>query len=542
MNILAVIPARGGSKGIPRKNVRLMNGEPLIAYAIKNGLNSKYITDVVVTTDDDEIANIAETYGADVIMRDNHLAEDHVTLDPVIYDATAKMKIQKNKSYDIIITLQPTSPILKVTTLDNAIEKFIDNQYDTIISAVNRPHLSWGEKDNKIVPMYEKRLNRQLLPKNYVETGAFLITKREVMTETTRIGKNISVYEVPEEESVDIDSKEDWMLCENLLKKKRIVFRCDGYKEIGMGHIYHCLTLAYALTGHDVIFVTNEKYEEGLKKIQDSYMQYTTIKNDQEFFDFLKKYKPDIIVNDCLDTTKTYIEHLKELCKKVITIEDMGEGAKYADVVINALYSNQNNPNEYCGEKYVCLRNEFLISKPKKFCDIVENILIVFGGTDPSNLTKKIYHVAKEIAKKVPKVNFIFITGIGYDCKENNLISDEEYNITVLNNVNDISRYMRQADLAFTSQGRTVYELASLGVPSIVLAQNERELLHTFAQMPNGFMNLGLGANISEETIINTLEWLIQTPQIRMEMRNLMLKNNLRDGLKNEIEIILEEI
>lgn len=542
MNILAVIPARGGSKGIPRKNVRLMNGEPLIAYAIKNGLNSKYITDVVVTTDDDEIANIAKTYGADVIMRDNHLAEDHITLDPVIYDATAKMKIQKNKSYDIIITLQPTSPILKVTTLDNAIEKMIDNQYDTIISAVNRPHLSWREKDNKIVPMYEKRLNRQLLPKNYVETGAFLITKREVMTETTRIGEKISIYEVPEEESIDIDSKEDWMLCENLLKKKRIVFRCDGYKEIGMGHIYHCLTLAYALTGHDVIFVTNEKHEEGLKKIQDSYMQYITIKNDQEFFDFLKKYKPDIIVNDCLDTTKTYIEHLKELCKKVITIEDMGEGAKYADVVINALYSNQNNPNEYCGEKYVCLRNEFLISKPKKFCDIVENILIVFGGTDPSNLTRKIYQVAKEIAKKVPKVNFTFITGIGYDCKENNLISDEEYNITVLNNVNDISKYMRQADLAFTSQGRTVYELASLGVPSIVLAQNERELLHTFAQMPNGFMNLGLGANISEETIINTLEWLIQTPQIRREMRNLMLKNNLRDGLKNEIEIILEEI
>jgi len=539
MNILAVIPARGGSKGIPRKNVRLMNGEPLISYAIKNSLCSKYITDVVVTTDDEEIASISECYGAETMLRDKGLAEDHITLDPVIYDATIKTEKQKNKTYDIIITLQPTSPVLKASTLDNAIENFIENNYDTIISAVNRPHLSWGEKENQIVPKYEKRLNRQQLPKNYVETGAFLITKRNIMNENTRIGEKVSIYEVPEEESIDIDSTEDWLLCENLLKKKRIVLRCDGYKEIGMGHIYHCLTLAYALTGHEVIFVTNEKYKEGLKKIQDSYMQYTTIQNDQDFFDFLEMYKPDIVVNDCLDTEEEYIKKLKELCGKVISIEDMGEGAKYADIVINALYSQKKNCNEYCGEKYVCLRNEFLISKPKKFHEVVENILVVFGGTDPSNLTRKVYQIVKEITKIHPEICFTFITGIGYNCEENNLVSEEDQHIKVLKNVSNISKYMQQADIAFTSQGRTVYELASLGIPSIVLAQNQRELLHTFAQMPNGFMNLGLGISISAETIKNTLEWLIQTPQIREEMRELMLKNDLKDGLNRELELIL---
>ncbi len=539
MNILAVIPARGGSKGIPRKNVRLMNGEPLISYAIKNSLHSKYITDVVVTTDDEEIVNISKCYGAEVIIRDNSLAEDHITLDPVIYDATIKTEEQKKKKYDIVITLQPTSPVLKVSTLDNAIENFIENNYDTIISAVNRPHLSWGEKDKQIVPQYEKRLNRQLLPKNYVETGAFLITKRDIMKEMSRIGEKVSIYEVPEEESVDIDSKEDWMLCENLLKKKKIVFRCDGYKKIGMGHVYHSLTLAYALTGHEVIIVTNEKHAEGLKKIQDSYMQYITIQNDKDFFKFLEEYKPNIIVNDCLDTEEKYIKKLKELCEKVVTIEDMGTGARYADIVINALYNEQKNANEYCGSKYVCLRNEFLVSKPKEFCNEIENILVVFGGTDPANLTKKVYNIAKEITKTYPKICFTFITGIGYNCKENDLLSDEKSNIKVLNDVNNISMYMQQADIAFTSQGRTVYELASLGVPSIVLAQNERELLHTFAQMPNGFMNLGLGENLSEETIKNTLEWLIETPQIRKEMRELMLKNDLKDGLNREVDLIL---
>lgn len=87
---------------------------------------------------------------------------------------------------------------------------------------------------------------------------------------------------------------------------------------------------------------------------------------------------------------------------------------------------------------------------------------------------------------------------------------------------------MKDADLAFTSQGRTVFELSSLGIPSIVLAQNEREQLHTFAQMQNGFLNLGLGKDISTETIESTFGWLVDTEQIRCEMRDLMLKHDLK--------------
>lgn len=540
MNILAVIPARGGSKGIPKKNIRLMNGQPLIAYAIKNGLNSKYITDVVVTTDDKEIEYIAKQYGAEVIKRDPKLADDKTTLDPVIYDAMIKDENKKNKKYDIIITLQPTSPVLKTETLDKAIEQFLDSDYDTYISATNKPHLSWTKNNGKIVPSYEKRVNRQQLPPNYLEAGAFFISKRDNVTENTRIGKNVSVYEIPEEESTDIDNSIDWVICENILRKKKIVFRCDGYKELGMGHIYHCLTLAYNLTGHDVIFVTNKNHLEGLNKIAESNMKYTTIENDEQFFDFLENYKPDIVVNDCLDTTEKYIKKIKMLSKKVVTIEDLGEGAKYADIIINALYDNKRYNNEYCGEEYVCLRNEFLISKPKEFSQEVKEVLILFGGTDPSNLTKKVYNMIKENYSKYPNIHYNFITGIGYDCEKNEIVQDDEKNIRVLKNVSNISEYMSSADLAFTSQGRTVYELASMGVPSIVMAQNERETLHKFAQMTNGFMNLGLGKDLSIETIFNTFDWLIKTPQIRNEMRDLMLKKNIKDGIKNEIELILK--
>ena len=84
MNVLVIIPARGGSKGIPRKNVRLLNGQPLISYAIRNALNSKYVTDVFVSTDDEEIENVAMKYGSGIVKRNPELGNDQVTLDPVI--------------------------------------------------------------------------------------------------------------------------------------------------------------------------------------------------------------------------------------------------------------------------------------------------------------------------------------------------------------------------------------------------------------------------------------------------------------------------
>lgn len=536
MNILAVIPARGGSKGIPRKNVRLLNEKPLIYYAISNAKNSDFINDVYVSTDDDEITMISKKYESKIIERNPELGKDAVTLDPVIYEALQRIELQEDKKYDIIITMQATSPLLKKETLDKAIEYFISNNLDTLISVINKPHLSWTrDENNVIIPNYKKRLNRQQLPANYLETGSFVITKREYVTETSRFGKKVSVYEVSEEEAIDIDDYNDWILCENILKRKKIILRCDGYKEIGMGHIYHCLTLAYHLTGHDVLFVLNEKHEEGIKKIKESFFKYKTIKNDKDLMKLLKEEKADIIVNDCLDTSKEYIKELKKVVPKVVTIEDMGSGASEADLCINALYENQTGENIVSGHKYVGLREEFLIAKELKPKKKVTNILVLFGGTDPSNLTKKIYNIAKDYDKNI---TFTFITGIGYDALKNNIISTN--NIIVKNNVKNVSEYMEQSDIAITSQGRTVYELASIGVPSIVLAQNERELKHEFACEENGFINLGLGKNVSEETIEQEIKNLIKNYNKRKELNKKMLSQDLKRGLTREINLILE--
>ena len=188
MKILAVIPARAGSKGVPNKNIRIIGGRPLVYYSINNALKSKYITDVIVTTDSDPVRIVAEQLGAKTKWRNAKLCEDDVTLDAVIYDA-----IPQNESWDYIVTMQPTSPTLKVETLDKAIKYTIENNLDTVISVINAPHLSWREENGKKVPNYKERLNRQYLPANYLETGAFVISKKDIITEKTRIGEKVDV-------------------------------------------------------------------------------------------------------------------------------------------------------------------------------------------------------------------------------------------------------------------------------------------------------------------------------------------------------------
>ena len=540
MSILAIIPARGGSKGIPKKNIRLLAGKPLISYAINTALASKHISKVIVSTDSREIAEVVTSFGAEIVFRDESLSSDVVTLDPVIYHALVEAE-KSGDYFDAVITMQPTSPSLTTETLDAAIEYFLIGGYDTVISVVNRPHLCWGKRGGKLYPLYEKRLNRQKLPPQYFETGGFVIARHDAVQPSSRIGAKVSVFEVPERESIDIDDENDWLLVEHVFQRKKIIFRADGYAKLGMGHIYNCLTLAYSLLGHKVLLVTKESAAEGVTKIKESNLPYRTFKSEAELDEIIADFQPDIWVNDCLNTTAEYIRHLKKQVPRVVTIEDLGTGIDEADAVINALYpKDDGRPTVYSGHKYVCLREEFQIAQAKTFAEKVKNIIVMFGGTDPSNLNKLVYDglVAEG---GIPGTNIYFITGIGYDYEKNGIIDRPDLNIYIRPNVPQVSQYMKNADLALTSQGRTIFELASMCVPAVVLSQNEREMTHTFASMKHGFINLGLGRRNSFGGIYNTLLWLVNTPVIRRSMYDLMKKCKLRSGIDRVKTIILGE-
>ena len=540
--ILVVIPARGGSKGIPRKNIRLLDNKPLISYTINIARHSSYVDDVVVTTDDSEIALLSEKFGASVIRRSGDLALDDVPLDPVIYDAMVQKEKIAFDEYDIVVTLQPTSPLLKPTTLDAAIEKFEDFGIDSVISVVDDRHLSWGydENNDRYYPNYIERVNRQYLPKSFKETGAILATRRDFVHEDSRLGMNLDLIEVSREESVDIDNYEDWWIAENYLRKKRIAIVVNAYDEIGTGHVYRCLSIASKLVFHDVLFLLDESHQLGID-IVDSY-NYPFKLHDglDDLANILKEYSPNIVINDILDTSAEYIATLKEDGYFVVNFEDLGEGTLLADVVFDALYEHDlDEENIFTGHKYYILKDEFYFQPKKIITREVNNVLITFGGTDPNNFTEK---VIDSILSTNYEGRINVILGLGYPDLER-LISKYESNplIQIYRNVSDISEFMFKADIIFTSAGRTMYEVCSLGVPTICICQNEREVSHVFGNFDNGFINMGLGIGIQNQEIIDEFINLVNNYDLRVEMNRKMLDIDLKNGFENIKSKIREE-
>lgn len=543
MRVLAVIAARGGSKEIPRKNMRLMGGRPLIEYAMSVALQSPFIDDVVVTSDSDEILSfVGQFEDVHALVRHASLAGDNVTLDPVIFDAVVKMEEAGSAPYDVIVTLQPTSPLLSAATLACGFEAFAAQEVDSVISVVNAPRLSWTRNDNgEVVPAYEVRRNRQELPPQYVETGAFVISRRDSVTESSRLGSRIGVVEVPAHESVDIDTTEDWIVCEAMLSRKRVAFCVDGHRELGLGHVYRALTLAYGLVEHDVVFLCNGAHREGIDKLRSSHMAVVELSSDEELFAWLNVNRIDVFVNDRLDTAVNYVERVKAHVARFVSFEDLGPGARVADAVVNAIYEGEpRHSNTYAGSRYVCLRDEFLTARPRTPSHDVQRVVVMFGGTDPLNLSRRVYDLAKAYNLDNHGLEFEFIMGPGYGHAELEPIPGLD--IEVMRDVARVSDHMRLADLAFCSQGRTTFELASMGVPTIVLAQNEREQLHTFATMAHGFINLGLGSEVSDEDLAASFEWLVGARSIREEMHRLMLETDLKSGMKRVRRIILGEV
>lgn len=219
---LAIIPARGGSKRLPRKNVLNLNGKPLIAWSIEAGLNSRYIDKVIVTSDDGEILNISKKYGAVTIKRPDELASDTATT----FDAI-KHTIDNLEKYDYIILLQPTSPLRDENHIDESIELLNSKNADAVVSVSEMDHSPlWSNTlDDSLSMKYflkDEVLNKrsQDLEKYYRLNGAICIYDNDKLLEEKSffLKDNIFAYKMDRESSIDIDNEIDFKIAEVLIK------------------------------------------------------------------------------------------------------------------------------------------------------------------------------------------------------------------------------------------------------------------------------------------------------------------------------------
>ena len=532
--ILVVIPARGSSKVIPRKNMRLLYNRPLIYYSIRTAKLSQYVDDVVVTTDDSEIALLAEKFGASVIRYTNLVEEEPVSLDALVHNAMIQKEKLTFDEYDIVITLKPTSPLLKTQTLDKTIEKFEDFSIDSVVTVVDDRHLNWGydENNKRYFPLYIKRVEKELLPKSFKETGAILATRRSFVHEDSRLGTNIDLVELSREESIDIVNKEDWIVAENYLQKKRVAIIVNAYEEIGTRHIDRCLSMASKFVFHDILFLIDENHPLGIDILKKYNYPFDVYDGEDELFEKLRRFHTQIVVNDILDTSSEYILKLKNEGYFVVNFEDLGVGSEFADVVFDSLYEHDSSQkNIFSGYKYYILKEEFYFQPQKIITDEVRNVLIFFDGSDLDNLTGK---VLNSILATNYQGRINIILGLDYPNKEE-FVSKIESNpaIQVYTNVSDISEFIFKADIIFTSAGKTTYDICSLGVPTICLSQDERELTHVFCSEATGFINLGLGVNVDETEIGEQFVSLVNNFDQRIEMNKRMLSIDLKNGFDN---------
>jgi spore coat polysaccharide biosynthesis predicted glycosyltransferase SpsG/CMP-N-acetylneuraminic acid synthetase len=515
-DVWIMVPARGGSRGLPRKNMRLLGGKPLLWWVVDAAAAAVPSERVVVVTDDDEIDALACAKGVRVIREPT--TTGRATLDDVALRAAADLAAFGAKASDILLTVQPTCPFLQSARIGEAVAA-LHHGAGSVITVVEDRHLGWRlAADGQPKPEYEARVNRQQLPPQFRETGAVIGCRIGALQQHgTRILPPIRLIEVDKIEALDIDDFHDWAIARESASRRQIVIRADAGMTLGMGHAYRALALAQELARHRITLATAGDGRLGHALLAEYPFELIEVEGDPGFVELVAQRHPDLVVLDQLDTAADYIHSLRANARHVVTFEDQGPGALAADLLVSDLYENLSVPGarQLSGVENAILAPSFeTLREPVPFREAVESILVVFGGTDPSNLTHKAL-AALAAARFAGEVHVI----VGPGNPQAGSFNTHGLRATLHSNVKYMPGLFRQADLALSSAGRTITELLCCGVPVLCMCQNEKELTHTHASARYGVINLGLGALVDTQTLAAHIDRLCGSPGLRRLLR-----------------------
>jgi spore coat polysaccharide biosynthesis predicted glycosyltransferase SpsG len=355
----------------------------------------------------------------------------------------------------------------------------------------------------------------------------------------------VAVFDISPEEAIDIDTMQDWWIVEKYLDRKKVAIRVDGERRIGFGHMYRMLLLANRLLDHPFRFFLDESQTEAVSMVQHSFYPFVAAPRNQ-ILQRIAEYEPEIVILDILDTTAADVLFLRDRGVFVVSFEDLGPGMLHTDLTINALYERPlPDPHVLSGPDYYCLREDFAHTAPPPIADTVKHIVITFGGADPTNQTKRTLTALGAYIRE-HEIHLTIILGLGYPLEtEEDLTRAVEKlglgdQVTLKREVQSMARELKNANLIVTSCGRTMYEIASLGIPAVLIAQNTREMQHAFGHAENGFACLGLGRDVSDTVLLETVREICDDAGIRAEMRRRMLSYDFRGGQERVTRLILD--
>jgi len=218
LKVLAVVPARGGSKGVPRKNIRLLGKEPLIAHTLKTALSVDMIDSLIVSTDDDEISSVADAYGVKVLHRPSELATDDSSTESVIIHVLDRMLLDGH-NYDIVLILEPTSPFRSVETIVETIKLFANKSVESVLAVRETRENIGSIKNNIFKPInINSPRRRQLREAMYIESSTIYAARTDyLLSHKTLVSNSWTPIVVPKNESIDINDDNDFRIAESYI-------------------------------------------------------------------------------------------------------------------------------------------------------------------------------------------------------------------------------------------------------------------------------------------------------------------------------------
>jgi YrbI family 3-deoxy-D-manno-octulosonate 8-phosphate phosphatase len=232
MTCVAIVPARGGSRGIPRKNLREIAGKPLLAYTVEHARATPSIDRVVVSTDDEEIAEVAERYGAEVIWRPAEISGDRASSEAALLHALDELDAHAGYRPDLVVMLQATSPMRRPHDVQRAIDTLLAEGADSLFSACTVHGFLWhreGEELSSIGYDYRDRRMRQDGPEDLLENGSIYVTRHDLLRATrNRLGGRIAVYRMDPLDSFQVDEPSDLVLMERLIGSDPTALPTEG--------------------------------------------------------------------------------------------------------------------------------------------------------------------------------------------------------------------------------------------------------------------------------------------------------------------------
>lgn len=519
-----VIPAIKKNAVIPDQLVKRLAGVTLIERALRTARSVTSGEHIVVVTDSREISLICERAGVGY----RYNPDLRFTSLNIVREMRGVLDKLAGR-YEHLIIYRASCPLLTWVDIDDAWRRCVAADADGLVTVKSVRQRVWSRRGDTLDTLLGEDEDETPV---YIESKALIILRSGSLSDGP---KRIIPYFL-NDRAIEINSYQDWWICEHLLRRRHVVFVVVGYPAIGMGHIYRALMLAHEITEHRITFLCTRESELAVSSIAAKDYR-TLVQQGPDLAAEVLALEPDLVVNDILNTDAVYIKQLRAAGVRTVNFEDEGEGALSADLVVNALYEEHIDDPRFCyGPRFFCLRDEFAGARRNDFRQEARTVLITFGGTDNDDFTRRALDCIEPLCRE-RGIRIRVVVGPGYAHKE-----AMEAHVAALGSplveftyaTNIMSRMMEGADLAVCSAGRTVYELAHMRVPAIVVAHHEREARHTFARAHNGFAYLGIMSKVSDDTLRSVFLGLLDA----RERRRLFERQDRFSFARNKAQVV----